>query len=145
MPFIVTLVYPHTFWYRWRNRKSLWRTRPFYSLRSRAGPSPITVALAKAAGQADPTAASPINFTVTFDRPVTGFDNAALNPGGTTAHGQYTTVITGGPAVYNVAMQGMTGPGNVGLEVNAGFVSDGAGNTNLGSVPAQVVVAYTGP
>lgn len=145
MPFIPTVVYPHTFWYGWRQRKNLWRTRAFYSLISRAGLSPITVALAKAAAQADPTNASPINFTVTFDRPVTGFDNGALYPGGTTAQGNYTTVITGGPAVYNVAVQGMTGPGNVGLGINAGRVSDGAGNTNLGSVPAEVVVAFTGP
>jgi hypothetical protein len=145
MAFIATLVYPHTFWYRWRQRNSLWRTRAFYTLRSRAGASPITVALAKAAGQADPTAASPINFTVTFDRAVTGFTNQALYPGGTTAPGNYTTVITGGPAVYNVAMQGMTGgAGNVGIGINAGFASDGAGNTNLASVPPQVVVAYTG-
>ncbi len=35
--------------------------------------TPPTVTINQAAGQADPTNASPINFTVVFSEPVTGF------------------------------------------------------------------------
>ena len=37
----------------------------------------------QAAGQADPTNASPINFTVVFSEPVTGFANADVTFAGT--------------------------------------------------------------
>lgn len=35
MAFTVTLVYPHTFWYRWRQRVTLWRSKPWYGLVAR--------------------------------------------------------------------------------------------------------------
>lgn len=33
--FIPTVVYPHTFWYRWKLRAGLWRTRVWYTLHLR--------------------------------------------------------------------------------------------------------------
>src|SRR5439155_992089 len=44
---------------------------------------PPTVAINQAAGQADPTNASPINFTIVFSEPVSGFTSAGVAIGGT--------------------------------------------------------------
>src|SRR5437667_9218375 len=42
-----------------------------------------TVTINQAAGQADPTSASPINFTAVFSEPVSGFTGAGVTIGGT--------------------------------------------------------------
>lgn len=139
MAFTVTLVYPHTFWYRWRNRLTLWRTRPLYTLKARA--ALVTVTLTPAAGQVSPTNTSPINFTATFSAPVTGFTNSDVQQWNLTAPGKYTTVTTGGPTVFNIAVSGMTpgvGGGNVGIIIGAGVAIDAAGNMNSASPPANV-------
>src|SRR5437762_9520424 len=62
-----------------------------------------TVTIDQAAGQADPTGASPINFTVVFSQPVSGFTGAHVTIAGT-AGGTKTVVVTGGPTTYNVAV-----------------------------------------
>jgi hypothetical protein len=36
MAFNVVVVYPKTFWYQWRARIGLWRTRPWYTLHLRS-------------------------------------------------------------------------------------------------------------
>ena len=56
-----------------------------------------TVTINQAAGQADPTNASPINFTVVFSESVTGFDGTDMTFTGT-AGGTTTATVTGGPA-----------------------------------------------
>ena len=81
-------------------------------------PSPIN----QAAAQADPTPTSPINFTVTFNRAVTGFASNDVTLGGTA--GATTAVVSGGPAVYNVAVSGMTVSGTV----TAAVVASAAGS-----------------
>lgn len=141
MPFTVTLVYPHTFWYRWRNRLALWRSKPLYSLKARA--AMVTVTLTKAAGQADPASVGPINFTATFSVPVTGFNDLDVTQWFITAPGQYRTTTTGGPTVFNIAVAGMTGgAGNVGIVIPGGSAMDAQGNVNSASEPANV--AYIG-
>ena len=67
----------------------------------------------KAFGQADPTNASPINFTVTFNENVSDFTASDLTLGGSA--GATSKVVTGGPQVYNVAVSGMTSDGDVTL------------------------------
>ena len=84
-----------------------------------------TVSVAKALGQADPTNASPINFTVTFNENVADFDSSDLTLAGSA--GATTAVVTGGPQVYNVAVSGMTSDGDVTLTFT-GSASDAATN-----------------
>ncbi|MEP7137372.1 MAG: hypothetical protein ABI904_20805, partial [Chloroflexota bacterium] len=60
-----------------------------------------TVTINQAVAQADPTNTSPINFTVVFSKPVSGFIAADV----TLSSG--TAVVTGGPTTYNVAVSGM--------------------------------------
>ena len=63
----------------------------------------------QAAGQTDPTSASPINFTVTFNETVTGFTAGDISFAGSTVGGTLTATVSGTGPTYNVAVSGMTG------------------------------------
>ena len=101
-----------------------------------------TVTINQAAGQADPTSASPINFTVTFSETVTGFTASDISFAGSTAGGTLTAAVTGTGPTYNVAVSGMTGTGNVVVSVPAGAATDAAGNASLASTSTDNTVAY---
>src|SRR5205814_139260 len=81
-----------------------------------------TVTVDQAIGQADPTKTCPINFTVTFSEPVTGFDTGDVTLAGTA--GATTAVVTGGPSTFNVAVSGMTSDGTVIASVGAAKATD---------------------
>ena len=102
-----------------------------------------SVSVAPAAGQGDPTNNSPINFTVTFSENVTGFASSDVTLGGTA--GATTAVVTGGPAIYNVAASGMTSNGTVTVSVPANSAKDAAGNNNTASNTATVTYDTAGP
>ena len=106
-----------------------------------------TVAIGQAAGQADPTNGSPVRFTVTFTEPVTGFVTADVSLAASTAGGTLAATVTGGPAVYTVAVAGMTSPGTVVATVGAGAALDGAGNPSAAATSTDNTVAFdaTGP
>ena len=53
-----------------------------------------TVTINQAAGQTDPTSASPINFTVTFSETVTGFTAGDISFAGSTVGGTLTATVT---------------------------------------------------
>src|SRR5947207_1425050 len=74
--------------------------------------TPPAVTINQAAGQADPTNSSPINFTAVFSGPVSGFTGAGVTISGT-AGGTKTVTVTGGPSTYNVAVSGMSSAGTV--------------------------------
>src|SRR5437016_3422023 len=89
--------------------------------------TPPTVTINQAAGQADPTSASPINFTAVFSEPVSGFSGAGVTISGT-AGGIKTVTVSGGPSTYNVAVSGMSSAGTVIATIAAGVAQDAAGN-----------------
>src|SRR2546429_2913397 len=99
-----------------------------------------TVTINQAAGQADPTNASPINFTAVFSKPVTGFTSADVTITGT-AGGTKTVTVTGGPSTYNVAVSGMTS-GTVVATIPAGGATDAAGNSNTASTSTDNSVTF---
>jgi len=99
-----------------------------------------TVTINQAAGQADPTSASPINFTVVFSEPVTDFTSADVTITGS-AGGTKTVVVTGGPSTYNVAVSGMTN-GTVIATIRAGVARDAAGNANTASTSTDNTVTF---
>ncbi|MEY2494848.1 MAG: large repetitive protein [Verrucomicrobiota bacterium] len=106
--------------------------------------TPPTVTIDQASGQADPTAASPINFMVVFSDPVTGFGSSGVTISGTA--NPTTAVVTGSGTTYNVAVSGMTAqPGTVIATVNAGAATDGGGNANLASTSTDNTVTYDPP
>ena len=92
-------------------------------------PGRPSVTINQANSQADPTSSSPINFTVTFSEPVTGFDASDVVLGGTA--GATTAVVSGSGATYNVAVSGMTGSGTV-----TASVVDSAATANSNSAPS---------
>ena len=99
-----------------------------------------TVTIDQATGQEDPTNASPINFTVVFSEPVTGFTAGDLILSGSA--GATTALVTGGGMTYNVAVSGMTSDGTVNATIGSAAASDAAGNGNAASTSTDHTVTY---
>src|SRR5207247_2628109 len=85
--------------------------------------TPPTVTINQAAGQADPTSASPINFTAVFSEPVSVFTGTYVTIGGTAA-GPTRRSSDRGPSTYTVAVSGMTTGGTVIATIAAGVAND---------------------
>src|SRR5467141_2081305 len=100
-----------------------------------------TVTINQAATQADPTNAAPINFTVVFSEPVSGFTGTGVTLSGT-AGGTKTVTLSGGPSTYNVAVSGMTSAGTVIATIAAGAARDAAGNLNTASTSTDNSVTF---
>jgi hypothetical protein len=105
----------------------------------KTGPS---VTINQAAGQADPTGVSPINFTVVFSEVVTGFATGDVTLAGTA--GATTATVTGSGTTYNVAVSGMTVTGSVTATVGAANATDAVGNANVASTSTDNTVTYNG-
>ncbi len=99
-----------------------------------------TVTSDQAVGQADPTNASPIDFTVIFSESVIGFGSVDVDLSGSA--GATTATVTGSGATYNVAVSGMTGDGTVIANVKAGAVQDALGNDSAASTSSDNQVIY---
>jgi len=102
-----------------------------------------SVTINQAVGQADPTSASPINFTAVFSETVTGFATGDVTIGGTA--GATIAAVTGSGTTYNVAVSGMTSAGTVTLTIAANAAQDAAGNLNTASTSTDNTVNYTPP
>ena len=102
-----------------------------------------TVTINQASGQSDPTSTSPINFTVVFSEPVSGFATGDVTLSGTA--GATTATVSGGPTTYNVAVSGMTGSGTVIVSIAANVAEDAAGNDNTASTSTDNSVTYNMP
>ena len=110
--------------------------------------TPPSVTINQVDSQLDPTTAAPVNFTVTFSKPinVSTFTAADLTFGGTAA-GMLSAVITQvaphDGTKFNVAVSGMTGSGTVTAVLAADAVTDLAGNLNTASTSSDNSVSYT--
>src|SRR5207249_1535709 len=93
-------------------------------------PTPPTVTINQAAGQADPTSTAPITFTAVFSESVSGFTGSDVVIGGT-AGGTKTVDVTGGPSTYTVAVSGLTTGGTVIATIPAGGATDASPYTTL--------------
>jgi hypothetical protein len=101
-----------------------------------------TVTINQAAGQADPTGTSPIDFTVVFSEATTTFATGDVTITGTSG-GTKTGTVTGSGTTYNVAVTGMTTAGTVIADVAAGVATDAAGNPNAASTSTDKTVAWS--
>src|SRR5207244_3204497 len=90
-------------------------------------------------GQADPTNALPIEFTVVFSESVTGFTGSDVSLSGAAGA---TATVTGSGTTYNVSVSGITADGTLVATVPVGGASDAAGNTNAASTSADNSVLY---
>jgi LPXTG-site transpeptidase (sortase) family protein len=102
------------------------------------------VTINQASGQADPANSSPINFTVVFSEPVSGFATGDVTLAGTA--GATTAIVTeiapNDGTMYNVAVSGMGGDGTVTASVSAGVAVDASNNGNAASTSADNTVTY---
>ena len=98
------------------------------------------VTVDQAAGQADPTSASPIQFTAVFSEAVTGFTAADVVLGGTA--GATTASISGAGPTYTISVTGMGPTGTVTATIPAGAATDGTGNTSLASTSTDNTVSW---
>ncbi len=101
-----------------------------------------TVTINQAAGQADPTGTSPINFTVVFSEAVTNFASGDVTISGT-ASGTKTATVTGSGTTYNVAVTGMTGSGTVIATIAANIATDLSYNPNVASTSTDNTVTWS--
>ena len=106
--------------------------------------TPPSVTINQAAGQADPTTASPIHFTAVFNEPVTGFANGDVTLSGSA--GATTVVVTESAphdgTTYDVAASGMTTDGTVIASLPANAASDGVGNGSTASTSTDDTVTF---
>ncbi len=103
---------------------------------------PLFVSVEQSVGQSDPTNTIPIDFTVTFTQPVTGFGESDVDFTGSTTPGTLTASISGSGATYTVSVSGMTGDGIVAVSIPAGVAQDSEGNLNNQSTSTDNTVAY---
>ena len=106
------------------------------------GGNGLDVSVEQAGGQADSTASSPVNFTVTFSEAVSDFATGDVTIAGTT--GATTATVTGSGTTYNVAVSGMTSDGWLSVYVPAGVATNAASYPNGGSFSDDNVVVLSG-
>jgi hypothetical protein len=96
------------------------------------GPS---VTINQSASQSDPTRSTPINFTVVFSEPVTGFTGVDVSLTGSTANvASASKTVTGSGTTYNVAISNVSSSGGtVVATIPSSVAQDAAGNLNLAS------------
>jgi hypothetical protein len=102
--------------------------------------TPPAVTIEQASDQDELTSAGPINFTVQFSEPVTGFGGGDVTLGGTA--GPTTAVVAGDGTTYSVAVSGMTADGTVTATVPASAATDAAGNGNTTSTSTDNTVTF---
>jgi hypothetical protein len=105
------------------------------------------VTINQAAGQVDLANASPINFTVIFSEPVTGFTSSDVVLSGTA--GATTVIVTeiapNNGTIYNIAVGGMTIGGTVIASIPAGVVVNSNNIFYTASSSTDNTVTYSPP
>ncbi|HVE59101.1 MAG TPA: FG-GAP-like repeat-containing protein, partial [Pyrinomonadaceae bacterium] len=90
------------------------------------------VTINQTAAQADPTNGLPLNFTVVFSEPITGFTGSDISFSGSTANTNNASItISGSGLTYNVAVGNIFSNGQtIRASVFSGGVQDSVGNGN---------------
>ncbi|HKP69514.1 MAG TPA: Ig-like domain-containing protein [Pyrinomonadaceae bacterium] len=104
--------------------------------------TPPMVTINQAAAQVDPARFTPLNFTVTFSEPVTGFTNSDVSLAGSTANvASASRTVSGSGPTYNVAIGGVNSNGaTVVASILAASVQDAAGNASTASTSTDNTV-----
>ena len=104
-----------------------------------------TVTINQASTQADPTNASPVNFTAVFSKPVTGFTSSDIilsgNAGATTA--VVTEIAPNDGTTFNVAVSGMTTSGTIIASIPAGAAQDNLSQLSQASTSTDNTVTFS--
>jgi parallel beta-helix repeat protein len=102
--------------------------------------TPPRVTINRAAGQADVSGLLPIQFTVVFTEPVTGFGADDVVVTGTAGPGHVT--VTGSGTTYTVLIDGLSETGTVTATVRDAAAADAAGNPSLPSTSTDNTVTF---
>jgi hypothetical protein len=102
-----------------------------------------TVTINQATTQADPTRSSPINFSVVFSEPVTGFNNAdVLLTASNASINSVSVSVTGSGTTYNVAVSGISSNGgSIQAAIRPQAAADLAGNESIASTSTDNTVS----
>lgn len=103
---------------------------------------PPAVTINQAAGQVDPALNPPVNFTVAFDEPVTGFATGDVTLTGTALATTGTVTPPGTGTTFTVAVTGMSAAGTIIATVGANRAADVRGTPNLASTSADNTVLF---
>lgn len=107
----------------------------------------LAVTVDQAATQTDPTASSPIQFTVKFNKPINVSTFTADDITLTGTAGATTTVISqiapNDGTTFNIDISGMATVGTVIASIPANMVQDAFGNGNLASTSTDNSVTYS--
>jgi hypothetical protein len=101
-----------------------------------------TVTINQAAGQADPTNASPVTFAVHFSDAVTGFVGSDVQFTGSTVGGTLSASVSGSGQDYTVTVTGMNGTGTVVASIPANSAVNSGGTGNQGSTSTDNTVTF---
>jgi len=101
-----------------------------------------TVTIDQAAGQVDPTNASPITFNVVFSEAVTGFTASDISLAGSTVGGTLVANVLGNGTTYTVTVTGMNGTGTVIASIPAAAAADLTGNASTASTSSDNTVVF---
>jgi hypothetical protein len=108
--------------------------------------TPPSVTVNQATGQADPTDASPINFTAVFNKPINTATFTAAKDTVTGTTGATTAVITESApndgTTFNIAVSGLTANGTVIVTIPAGGIQELSGILNTASTSTDNTVTY---
>jgi hypothetical protein len=91
-------------------------------------------------GTDDPVGGTSVQFDVLFSEPVLGFDATKVDL--LTAPPGATVSVSGTGPAYTVTVSGMTQGGVIQAQINAGVVTDLAGNLNLQSTSTDNQITY---
>jgi hypothetical protein len=104
---------------------------------------PATVTINSAVGQPDPATGGPVEFVVTFSKPVTGFTASDVVFTGSTAGGTLAATVTGSGADYIVSVSGMTTNGTIVVTIPAAAAVDAGNQPNAASTSTDNTVQFT--
>src|SRR5438034_988833 len=104
-------------------------------------PTPPTVTINQAAGQADPTSTAPITITAAFSEPPGSLTGSDLATAGTTG-GTKTVDVTGGPSTYTVSVISPTPAGAMITPSLPDALPISAGNGNTASTSTDNTVTF---
>lgn len=104
-----------------------------------------TAKLTLAAGMSSPSNASPLKFTVAFNKAVTGFGSAGVSVSGTAGATSGAVSDSGDHKTYTISVNSMTQPGTVTVGVSAAAARDTSGNPSIASNTVTATYDNTAP
>lgn len=102
---------------------------------------PPKVTIDQATGQGDPTNGSPVQYSIVFNVPVTGFTTAGIDLT-SSSFGGLIPSLSGSGTTYSLSVSGMNGEGDVIAKVLAGSALDNTQSSNAASTSTDNTIHF---